>query len=103
VVFSKGSTIRWFRPSKAFHDLEVFVNVRANLDSQSLAASLIRERKPISSALHVPASAWFAPGAFDRDANVCEQSIAMPNYDAALTMLWVDEDLSTDDSWDFDV
>jgi hypothetical protein len=108
VVFSQAGYIRWFRGSQGFErareDLGLFIDVRSKLDPSSLAASFFQGRSVQISPKRVRASVWFEPGRYRSDATVIEQSWTMPQYDAVLTLLWVDDDIEDDnDSWlDYD-
>jgi Zn-dependent peptidase ImmA (M78 family) len=108
VVFSQAGYIRWFRGSQGFErdreDLGLFIDVRSKLDPSSLAASFFQGRTVPITPKRVRASVWFEPGRYRSDATVIEQSWTMPQYDAVLTLLWVDDDIEDDnDSWlDYD-
>jgi len=94
VVYSVGGCIRWFHPSKDFRETGLFIPVAQKLDPYSLASSFF-EGKPVPArAEHVDASTWFAPGRFRRDGLIIEHSFAMPAYNAVITLLWVDQDIS---------
>ncbi len=99
VVFSQQGYIKWFRGSKEFEDLEVFVDVRSKLDPSSQAASYFQGHSVSPLFKPVRASAWFRPGGYRRDAMIQEQSWPMPNYDAVLTLLRVDEDIEDEDDY----
>jgi len=102
VVFSQGSHIKWFQGSKDFEDLReelgFFIDVRAKLDQSTLASALFQGRNRLSNK-KVQASAWFTPGRYRDNARLLEHSIAMPAFDAVLTLLWVDEELEDDDAY----
>ncbi len=99
VIFSQSGYIRWFQGSKEFGDIDVFVDVRSKLDSSSLAALFFQGRIVQANPKRVRASAWLAPGRYRDDATILEQSWTMPNYDAVLTLLWIDDDLEDDEDW----
>jgi Zn-dependent peptidase ImmA (M78 family) len=99
VVFSQNGYIQWFRGSEEFKNTEVFVAVRSKLDPSSQAASFFRGRTIRSDFKQVKASTWFKPGRYRDDATILEQSLAMPNYGAVLTMLWIDDDIEDDDEF----
>lgn len=96
LVYSQSGYIKWFRSSKEFEELGVFIDVHARLDPTSQAALLFQERKIPRAAKRVVASTWFTPGHYSAEALIQEQSWAMPTYDAVLTLLWVDDDLEED-------
>jgi IrrE N-terminal-like domain len=97
VVFSRDGTIKWFRGSKYFDELKVFIPVARRLDQSSLAASFFQGDTLPMSRIHVYASTWFAPGRYNRDATIYEQSWSMPSQNAVLTLLWVADDIEADD------
>ena len=45
----------------------------------------------------VRASAWLKPGRYKEDAAIVEQSWPMLNYEAVLTLLWIDDEIQDDD------
>ena len=101
IVYSKDNRIRWFQGSPDFEtlrdDLGFFLEVRARLDATSLAARLFENPTIVLRKRKVDASCWFTPGKYQKDAMIVEDSITMPNYNAVLTLLWVDSDLEEDD------
>jgi Zn-dependent peptidase ImmA (M78 family) len=97
MVFSKDGLVKWFNGSKQFNDLGAFVEVRVKPDPSSLAASFFQGRSISSSQRNVSASVWLAPGHYRKNAKIKEQALAMPNYNSALTLLWIDEDIEDED------
>lgn len=93
VVFSQNNCIRWFRGSKSFEALGLFVDVKSRLDATCNAVSFFKGRTFHKRPCRVKASAWFRSGPYHRDATITEQSWPMPSYNAVLTLLWVDEDI----------
>jgi hypothetical protein len=97
VVFSRDGTVKWFRGSKYFDELRVFIPVARRLDGSSLAASFFQDDTLLATRTRVYASTWFAPGRYNRDATIYEQSWSMPSHNAVLTLLWVADDIEEDD------
>lgn len=97
VVFSRDGIIQWFRGSKYFDELRVFIPVARRLDRSSLAASFFQGDSLRTTRTRVYASTWFAPGRYNPDATIYEQSWLMPSYNAVLTLLWVADDIEGDD------
>jgi Zn-dependent peptidase ImmA (M78 family) len=101
VIYSEDNRIKWFRGSASFDtirdDLGFFIDVRARLDTTTLAAKLFENPNLTFRKHKIDASCWFTPGKYRRDAMVVEDSISMPNYNAVLTLLWVDDSLEEDD------
>jgi Zn-dependent peptidase ImmA (M78 family) len=97
VVFSQDNRIKWFQGSKDFkelgEELGVFVDVRSRLDPSSGAVKFFQGHPIPVGWRRVDASAWFRPGRYRTNATIQEQSIAMPSYNAVLTVLWVDDDI----------
>jgi Zn-dependent peptidase ImmA (M78 family) len=104
IVYSQDNYIRWFQGSKDFEETrseyDFFIDVHAKLDPSTLAASLFLSESHQTKRM-VRASSWFTPGKYRKDAKVVEYSMSMPNYDAVLTLLWVDEELDDGDDYLF--
>jgi hypothetical protein len=96
IVYSQAGYIKWFRGSKEFEELGVFIDVRARLDSNSRAALLFQGRKISPATKQVTSSTWFVSGHHRVGELIQEQSWGMPTQNAVLTLLWVDEDLDED-------
>lgn len=96
VVLSRQGFIQWFRASRSFEGLGLFLPVGDELMSATLADQLFRGRSVPARGRRVQASAWLTEGSFPPDATIVEQSLAMPTYDSVLTLLWVDDDLQDD-------
>jgi hypothetical protein len=103
VVFSQDGKIRWFRGSRDFEevreDLGFFIDVRGSLDASTCAARFFQGYPVCDRPRAIPASAWFTPGRYQADATIQEHSLAMPTYNAVLTILWIDDDI--EDEGDF--
>ena len=97
IVFSRDGIIQWFRGSKYFDELRVFIPVARRLDRSSLATSFFQGDPLLTTRTRVYASTWFAPGQYNPDATIHEQSWSMPSYNAVLTLLWVADDIEEDD------
>lgn len=94
IVYSVGSRIRWFHPSKDFHEMGFFIPVGDKLDSYSLASSFFEGKLVPARAEHVDASTWFGPGRYRQDGMIVEHSLAMPAHNAVITLLWIDQDIA---------
>ena len=99
VVFSQDGRVKWFRGNKHFEELGLFVEVRSRLDPSSHAALFFQGRTIPTGPKQVDASAWLAPGRYRPDARIQEHSVAMPNYNAVLTLLWIDDDIEDDEDF----
>jgi Zn-dependent peptidase ImmA (M78 family) len=97
LVFSQRGSITWFRRSREFEELGAFVEVKSRLDPESLAYSLYRNGRSSGKQRRVPAVSWLAPGNYKEDATIMEQSWPLAGYDSILTLLWIDDDITTED------
>ena len=91
LVYSKRGEIKWVRQSDELKELQLFIHNRRRLDDTSIASRGLPMQR------HVPADIWFDEGQFDKSAQIMEHSRQMPNYDAVLTLLWLDRDIVDDD------
>lgn len=92
IVFSQDRYIKWFRASKPFKELELFINVRGRVYSGTRAA-LFFEGKPIPKMpKRIVADAWLREGNYRSSYTIQEQSWAIENINGVLTLLWADED-----------
>lgn len=100
VVYSEGNRIQWFQGSKCFEEIQeelhFFIDVRSQLDVSTHAASYFRKGLIRPGIRQVRASAWFTTGDYFETATVKEHSIALPSYDAVLSLLWIDDELDED-------
>lgn len=99
IVFSRDGYIRWFRRSKEFEDSELFIEIKCRPDPSTVASAVLASGVSPRMQKRVSVSAWCAPGSYRQDATLAEQSWAIPSDNAALTLLWVDDDIEDDDSW----
>lgn len=104
VVFSQEGYIQWFQTSDEFErvreDTGIFVDVHSKVDPTTQAGKYFAGRSNTNAPRRVRASAWFKPGRYRDDASIVEQSWPMPDYQAVLTLLWVDDDLEyEDETW----
>lgn len=97
IVFSQNGYIRWFQRSKELEDTGLFVEIKCRPDPSTATSAVLSGRNTPRLPKRVKASAWFAPGSYRRNATVVEQSWPIPSQNAALTLLWVDNDLEDDD------
>lgn len=100
IVFSQDNYIKWFRASKAFEELELFVNVRGRVYSGTRAAFFFQGKPIPQTPKHIAADAWLRTGNYHSDFMVQEQSWPVDSINGVLTLLWADED-PEDDEYDF--
>lgn len=101
VVYSFQGKIQYFQPSSEFMELGVFPDVNHPVGLNT-GARMLLNRKEVPRQWHeVRAAEWFRENrdAFDRGDTIRELSIGMPNYDAVLSLLWVNEPLGQKDDW----
>lgn len=98
VVYSEGGCVEWFAASEAFKESRVFIETKVKLNPLTQAGKGVRGLN-IGEQKQVHASLWFAPGKHDDEALIWEQSWYMRNYDAVLTLLWIDDDIFAEDDW----
>ena len=98
IVYSEGGRVEWFAASEAFKENRVFIETKVKLNSLTQAGKSIRGLN-ISEQKQVYAALWFAPGRYDEEALIWEQSWYMRNYDSVLTLLWIDDDIFNEDDW----
>jgi Zn-dependent peptidase ImmA (M78 family) len=95
IVFSQNNRISWFQETKSFGELRdelgFFIDVRSRLDASTRAAFYFRSGGIPPGMKSVKASSWFTAGDYNEGANIKEHSIAMPSYNAVLTLLWIDD------------
>lgn len=104
VLSSQEGHIRWFRGSQQYEvlreELRLFIDVRSRLDSATRAAMVLRGHDAPSEMTQVLVSAWFTGGRYRADSTLLEQSVAMPTYDAVLSVLWIRDDIEEEDEPD---
>lgn len=98
IIYSEGGRIQWFRSSASFQELNVYIETKVRLDLRSAAARAM-VRGGSQSSRRVPAEVWFAKGGHDAEAKIIEHSWFMPGYEAVLTLLWADEELTEDEDF----
>lgn len=90
VVWSEKRRIKWYWASR---DFDFHVKVHEEIDAYSIAYDWFEGKTPSKRPTSVDASSWLAPGRYKEDALVQEDSRGLPNYDAVLTLLWIDRDI----------
>ena len=93
VVWSENGRIKWYQASR---DFGFHVRVGEDLDKYSIAIDFFNGQELPGRPTSVDASCWLAPGRFEDDAIIQEDSLAVPRYNAVLTLLWIDKDIDRD-------
>lgn len=99
IVYSHDNHIKWYQGTQSFDELKLFIDVRSRLDPSSRAAAFFKGYKILPNMKSVKASSWFSSGKFRSDAAIQEQAITMSNYNAVLTLLWIDDDIEDNDEY----
>jgi hypothetical protein len=92
VVYSKSGFARWFARSKDMEDYGLWISL-GPLDKYTIASAFFRDRPVQGFPGSVDAVSWFEPVRFREDGTIKEHSVAMPSYNAVLSLLWVDRDI----------
>lgn len=100
VVISSNGFIRWFEANKSFYDLGLFVDVGERLRRETLAVRKFQGAPIPLKSSQVPINAWMRPGHYSPRATLSEQSLAMPNYNSVLSLIWINEVIDDDDWFD---
>jgi Zn-dependent peptidase ImmA (M78 family) len=90
VVVSTKGRIRYHRRTE---DFGYFLQSSDQVRPASYAADLFVGESIPSGIRSVSAEAWLEGPNIDGSKRILEHSIAMPNYDSVLTLLWIDKDI----------
>lgn len=105
VVISKDGIIRWYKKST---DFNFHVKVGKSLSPFSYASGCYKGISPPTTLEKVPADSWLA-GNIDEEAEICEHSVSLSNYNVVLSLLWINEEIHStfrrldDDEPEFDL
>jgi len=86
VAFSVAGSIKWFRRNENFH---YFVRVNQKVSDESYAAQLFSGTHDDEPFGEVPADAWLESENLPSNARIWEDSILMPYYNSAITILTI--------------
>lgn len=90
IVVSRDGSIKWYRASE---DFGYHVKVGSQLGQNSYAIDFFNGKGlPLSMEL-VLARSWLDGEKFDWNAEIKEQSMAIPRYNIVLSLLWIDDDI----------
>jgi Zn-dependent peptidase ImmA (M78 family) len=90
LVYAEDRLIRWFFPSPDFHH---FIPVKYYLSEDTFAFNFFNKMKLPNEFSSVRADAWFSGNDINPKAQIKEHTIPFPNYNATLTLLWVEEEI----------
>jgi Zn-dependent peptidase ImmA (M78 family) len=90
LVCSENSKVKYCVPSKEFG---FRIAHGRPLDKNSFAIDYFEQGNIDERIQSVLASAWVKNSRIDQSACIKEHSIAQPNYNSVLTLLWIDEDI----------
>jgi Zn-dependent peptidase ImmA (M78 family) len=101
VIYSFRGKIQYFQSSSEFMELGVFPDVNKQVGPNTVAMQLFAKREVPRQWQEVRAAEWFRDNAnaFDREDTIREWSIDMPNFEAVLSLLWVNEPLGLNEGW----
>ena len=91
LVLSENGRIKYAVRSKRF---KFSVRTECDVDSNSYASDFFQTGRLDEDMQSVLASAWLLDSRVDKRAVIREFSLAQPNYNSVLTMLWIDKDIS---------
>jgi IrrE N-terminal-like domain len=97
VVWSTRDRISWYARSQEFGH---HVNVGERLDRGSLAYKCLFEGQRQAGPMLVPAHSWLPEHNLLPDARVSEESLLLPFYESALSLLWITERIEERTEWD---
>ncbi|HEY5991108.1 MAG TPA: ImmA/IrrE family metallo-endopeptidase, partial [Candidatus Udaeobacter sp.] len=86
VVFSVAGSIKWFRRNDNF---QYFVRVNQKVSDESYAGQLFTNPYLDEPYGAVPANAWLESESLSSDARIWEDSILLPHYNSAITILTI--------------
>jgi Zn-dependent peptidase ImmA (M78 family) len=85
VALSKDGNIKWYKKSASF---DFHIKVGEKLSSDSLAFDFYDGVHLPNQSQRVPAYSWLA-GDIDEESEIFEHSLAFPNYNSVLSLLWI--------------
>jgi len=91
VAFSVAGSIKWFRRNENF---QYFVRVNQKVSDNSYAAQLFSGTHVDEPFGAVPADAWLDAENLSSDARIWEDSIFLPYYNSAITILTINRSVS---------
>lgn len=91
LVYSVNGVIKWFRANDNFH---YFVRVNQRVDDHSYASQLFRNPHTEEPDGAVPAEAWLESDRLLPNSRIWEDSILLPYYNSAITILTVHKQIS---------
>jgi len=90
IVYSVDESIKWFRRNEAF-----WYRIRSGkLSQEAFATHLFRQAETRQQDGAVPADAWLEDEGLSSDARIWEDSILLPHYNTAITILTIHKSLS---------
>lgn len=99
---SRNGIIEWFQATQDFLDSGVFIDVHARVRKPSGAAIFFLDKdSPPMMWRTVPAYSWLKEGRTSDSAKIKDWSIAMPNYNSVLSLLWLPDEFYDNDDDDF--
>lgn len=100
IVCAEKGHIKWYHRSPDFCELGLYLDVGDSLPSDTLAVQASLDMECAIRSGRVSARSWFRDRRLSEYARLAEQSLAMPQYDAVITLLWMDSELYDEDELD---
>ena len=99
IVYTHNGRIKWFQASRDFEEMRLFIDVRSRVDPTTLAGRFFTNPyNQHTTSKRIKASTWFPTNQIHKSATIVEQSCFMPNHNAVLTLLWIDNGLGDEDN-----
>lgn len=94
IIWSMNGVIQWFRKSDSF---SFFLRRGVTVPDASYAMAAHKGQKVPDEPEPVPASEWVEHSRILEGAEIWEQSVRLPWYDSALTLLWVKREITKEE------
>jgi hypothetical protein len=92
VVFVQDGRVKWFRRNEGFQELGAFVDVRAQVNSDTMTGRYLSSGRVKAKPHCVNATDWLIDWTTNRDIPIFEQYLPIPSINAVLSLLWFDHD-----------
>jgi Zn-dependent peptidase ImmA (M78 family) len=96
VVISSNGIVRWFEANNDFREQGLFIDIGSQLSKETVAIRAFQSVPLPAKPVQVPLRGWMRPGNYSNRATLSEQSLAMPNYNSVLSILWINEVIDDD-------
>lgn len=90
IAFSENRAVKW---SSVSEDFGFRIESGHRLTSDTYAGDLFAGKSEVPGMKSAPASAWVSGNRLKRGACIYEDSLALPRYEAVLSLLWIKDDI----------